>query len=300
MKSPRTALCSLLFALCLMAAGCQRPAVPTQATDERQTASASSLAAPSIVTYAFADKWTENDVDRCLYGITYPELTYPSTWIQKEPSKSPILERANREILIAYGLLSATSTVALNPEEIAREFIDLCKSDLTDMTSQLGPESVENITYIDDSSFTVHLLTPNIASLSIETYQYTGGAHGNPGIQSVTLDLTTGKRMTLGDIIKNDQLQTIIKMAYAIILKNNEEGLLEEARSEMNTAVNSKSIMTASEQKEKFGSAKDFFLTGEGLMFFWNAYEIAPYAAGQPMALISWSDLNDKLLIKQP
>lgn len=293
---------SLLALPLLLAAGCQAPELPSKnPSAEPEAANAADWpVAPSIAAYTHADKWTDNGVDRCQFVLTYPELVRPRTWTPEDPARDPALDRANREIMRTYGLISATGTIALKPEEVGGEFIELCKSDLEDMSRELGPESIDNMSYVDDSTFTTHLLTPDLASLSIETYQYTGGAHGNPGIQAINIDLATGQKLTLGDVIKHDQLQSVMKTAYAEVLKTYEDGLFEAARTEINTLVNDTTVMPTEEQMEKFGSATNFFLTGEGVMFFWNVYEITPYAAGQPMTLVKWSDLKNKLSIKRP
>jgi hypothetical protein len=281
-----------------MAAGCQLPSGNSKPVI---TGKSDWPGAPSVAAYTYSDKWTDKDVERCIYVLTYPELVRPHTWSPEEVPSDPVLDRANREILRAYNLLSATGTVALTPEEVGGEFIDLCKGDMADMASELGPESIDNMVYVDDSTFTVHLLTPNIASLSIETYSFMGGAHGNPGMNSVTLDLATGQRLTLGNVIKNDQLQSVMQRAYAEILRTYEDGgLFEEAQNEINAIVNEKTTMSVTAQQEKFGNATNFFLSGEGLILYWNVYEITPYAAGQPMAFIPWSELEGKLLIERP
>lgn len=299
MKHARLGLLALPL---LLAAGCQIPQLPGMKTDTPSATINKSdwPGAPSIAAYTFSDKWSDNSVDRCQFVFTYPELTKPHTWTPEEQPSNPVLDRANKEIMRAYGLISATGTIALNPEEVSAEFMEMCRSDIESMTQELGPESVERMMYVDDSTFTVHMLNADYASLTIETYQYTGGAHGNPGIQAVTLDLATGQRLTLGDVIKNNQLQAVMKAAYVDILKDYEEALFEEARTEINGIVNNTTAMPEAEQREKFGTATNFFLAGEGIMFFWNAYEITPYVAGQPMAFLPWSELEGKLLIKQP
>jgi hypothetical protein len=294
MKHARLAL---LLLPALLAAGCQLPSGNSKPVT---TGKSDWPGAPSVAAYTYSDKWTDKDVERCIYVLTYPELVRPHTWSPEEVPSDPVLDRANREILRAYNLLSATGTVALTPEEVGGEFIDLCKGDMADMASELGPESIDNMVYVDDSTFTVHLLTPNIASLTIETYWDAGGAHGNHTIQAVNLDLATGERMTLSNIIKNDQLQSVMKRAYVEILKEDEDALFDPAKNEINVFVNDNTTMPTASQVEKFGSVTNFFLAGEGLMLFWNAYEIAPYAAGQPMAFIPWSELEGKLLIERP
>lgn len=285
----------------LLAAGCELPKLPQVATpDNTPTTKTDWPGAPSVAAYTFADKWSENGVDRCQYVMTYPELTHPRVWTQEEPAKNPVLERANREIMRTYGLLSATGTIALTPEEIANEFMDMCRGDIEDMKRELGAEAVEHMMYVDDSTFTIHLLNEKMASLTIETYQYTGGAHGNPGILPLNIDLATGQKLMLADIVKHDQLQAVIKSAYRELLKRYEDGLFEEARTDINTIVNNQEQMPEQRQVEEFGNMDNVFLTGDGLMFVWNTYDITPYAAGQPMIFIPWSELEGKLALQLP
>ncbi len=297
MKHTRLVLLALPL---LLAAGCQVPGKTNLPTPTANIDKSDGPGAPSIAAYTYADKYADKNIDRCVFSFTYPELVRPHVWTPEDQPADPILDRANREIMRAFGLISPTGTVALNPEEVSNEFFDFCKGDMADMERTLGPESIAQMTYVEDSNFILHLLTPNIASISVDTYQYSGGAHGNPGLDAVTLDLATGQRLLLKDVIKNDQLQSVIQHAYAQILKNYEDGVFEESRTEINTIVNDKNVMSETDQRTKFGDTSNFFLTGEGLMFFWNVYEITPYVAGQPMAFIPWNELDGKLLIKRP
>lgn len=299
MKHARLTLLALPL---LLAAGCQIPKLPTggSSTTPPTSGQANWPGAPSIAAYTYADKWIDKNIERCAYVLTYPELVRPRTWSPDDAPADPVLDRANREIMRAYNLVSATGTVSLTPEEVGGEFMDLCRGDMEDMARELGPESIANLVYVDDSTFTAHLLSSSIASLTIETFSYLGGAHGNPGMSSVNLDLATGQRLALGDVIKNNQLQSVMKRAYTDILRDYEEGLHEESRNEINSIVNDKTDMSEASQQEKFGNIENFFLTGDGLMLFWNVYDIAPYVAGQPMAFIPWSELEGKLLIDRP
>ncbi|MCE9586007.1 DUF3298 and DUF4163 domain-containing protein [Candidatus Uhrbacteria bacterium] len=292
MKHARFALLALPL---LLAAGCAKPSQTPSLQDD-----ADEIGAPSVSVHTFADKADVRGSGGCEFSLTFPELTRPSAWNMDERPSDPVLDRANREILRAYGLMSATGTVVLNPDEVAAEFIDMCRSDLEDITRELGPEAIANMNYADDSTFSIQLLTSSLASLTVETYQYTGGAHGNSGMRALTLDMATGQKLTLGDVIKNDQLQSVMKSAYADILKDYEDALYEEARTEINAIVNDTSTMTAEQQSEKFGSADHFFFTGDGMMLFWDVYEITPYVAGRQMVFFPWSKLEDKLLIKRP
>jgi hypothetical protein len=293
MKHTRLAL---LLLPALLAAGCQLPAKNSKPVTVDKT---DWPGAPSVAAYTYSDKWSDKEIERCVYVLTYPELVRPHTWSPEEIPTDPVLDRANREIMRAYNLLSATGTVALTPEEVGGEFMDLCRGDMADMARELGPESIDNMVYVDDSTFTVHLLTPNVASLSIETYSYLGGAHGNPGIQAVTLDLATGARLKIGDVIKADQIDALIKRIYGEILRTYQDGLYEEAAASFNAVVNSTGPVSADDYSH-FIESQSFFLSGDGIMFFWNTYEITPYAAGQPMVFIPWSELEGKLLIQRP
>jgi hypothetical protein len=288
---------SLLALPMLIAAGCQVPKLPTV----KPTATIDKSAwpgSPSVAAYTYADKWTDaKGIERCNYVLTYPELVRPHVWDPEEEVKTdPVLDRANHEIMRAYGLMSPTGTTELTPEEVAGEFIDLCKSDIIDMSQELGPESVTGMSYVDDSTFTVHLLTPSIASLTIESYSFLGGAHGNPSIQAVTLDLATGARLKVADVIKADQIDSVMQRVYTEVLRTYEDALFEAAATSFNAVVNTKEPLSADEHNE-FAESTGFFLSGDGIIFFWNTYEITPYVAGQPMVMIPWSELEGKLLI---
>src|SRR5687768_16208192 len=116
MKHARLAILALPL---LLAAGCQIPQPPGAKTDTTTptTTKTDWPGSPSVAAYSFSDKWTDKGVDRCQFVFTYPELVRPHTWTGEDPAADPVLDRANREIMRVYGLLSATGTVALSPEE---------------------------------------------------------------------------------------------------------------------------------------------------------------------------------------
>ncbi len=57
--------------------------------------------------------------------------------------------------------------------------------------------------------------TPRFLSLSAETYDYTGGAHGSPGFRSLVWDRQAGKRLEAADVFTSpDAIQQVLGAAF--------------------------------------------------------------------------------------
>jgi hypothetical protein len=95
---------------------------------------------------------------------------------------------------------------------------------------------------------------------------YEGGAHNNFGKFCFTLDKKTGKKLKFGDLIKNEaEFLKIAETEFKIQsgIKENEE---------------ISNLYTFKDNK--FHLADNFVFTPAGVIFYYNPYEIAPYAIG--------------------
>ncbi len=114
--------------------------------------------------------------------------------------------------------------------------------------------SIENeVTYIDDEKVSV-LKT---------SYQNTGGAHPITMLSGAVYDLETGRELTLKDIFGDDS--EILKKAedgFKQMIKAEPEAYFEDAADTLDI------------------SKADYYIDGDGFTFFYNRYEIAPYARG--------------------
>lgn len=127
-----------------------------------------------------------------------------------------------------------------------------------------GIWAVEMSNSIDESS-------SEYIQLSLSCWTFTGGAHGNGWSEDLLLDRKTGQILYLSDFFKD--IEALTNLAEPIF--RGSQGLemdasLEEAGYWFEGGV--------------FHLNENFSFTNESIEFFYNTYEIAPYAAG-PISL---------------
>lgn len=126
------------------------------------------------------------------------------------------------------------------------------------------------------TKYTIHH-TKDILSVVVNYYQYTGGAHGIYTLKPYNYDLKSGKRLALGDLFKAGyDYKTIINNEIkSAIAKEPEQYFVNE-----------------------FNSIRDdqeFYITDRGIIVYFQVYEIAPFAAGNPEFLIPFSLIKEGL-----
>lgn len=154
-----------------------------------------------------------------------------------------------------------------------RENLDsTLKANMADYNNNYG--FVSNAEFIDEDS--VGYIDDNILEIDTFSYQYTGGAHGN-----------RIKSMQLYDIKSGDKIPSKIEDVFDINDDNRDEFLallgssLENEKDKLFEESLPLSVMPNS-----------FFLSQNGIIFVWNTYEIAPYAAGSIEITISTDKLK--------
>jgi len=126
----------------------------------------------------------------------------------------------------------------------------------------------------------------SIVSLQSEVYSFTGGAHGNGGVYFVNLNSQSGKRISLSDLLILGYKKEIDSVGEKIFRKDKELGAaenLEESGYWFN--------------ENKFTLNENFGIKNDGLVFYFNSYEIAPYAMGPTELFIAYSEIKN--LIKE-
>jgi hypothetical protein len=122
---------------------------------------------------------------------------------------------------------------------------------------------------------------PTMVTVSIDSYVFTGGAHGMTKTQQLVFDAATGKQLRLADFFAP---------GFEIVL----DKLIERRFRQMkglspNEALNGQKgglFENAIHHNENFA------VTGSGIRFLFNQYEIAPYAVGQITIDLSFNDLK--------
>lgn len=115
-----------------------------------------------------------------------------------------------------------------------------------------------------------------------QEYDYMGGAHGMPLWNGMTFDLETGQRLSLKDVVGNseEELKDIVTEYFAEYINRNPEEFWADA------------IDTVREETD-FDS--DFYLTGEGIKFYFHPYALASYAAWFQEVIIPYEEFEMKI-----
>ncbi|WMJ87514.1 DUF3298 and DUF4163 domain-containing protein [Anaerocolumna sp. MB42-C2] len=115
-------------------------------------------------------------------------------------------------------------------------------------------------------------------SLYFDRYEYTGGAHGMTYRSSDTWNLQKGIRLELSDFFPDME-------NYTVSIQKDILGKIEDEQKKDNTM-----FFTdyADLVKENFNT-KNFYLSNEGVVIYFQLYEIAPYASGIQTFTIPYS-----------
>ena len=126
----------------------------------------------------------------------------------------------------------------------------------------------------------------SIVSSQSEFYHYTGGAHGNSGVYFSNFNSQTGEKLELADLLIHGYENEMNKAAEKIFRKEKQLGA--------NANLESEGFWF---EENKFSLNKNFGIKNEGLVFYFNSYEIAPYAMGPTEILMPYKEI--KSLVKQ-
>ena len=119
-----------------------------------------------------------------------------------------------------------------------------------------------------------------IVTYYINMYNFTGGAHGLEQLLTLNFDKTTGKTITLDDV-----MVTGYQMRLNELLQ---KALLEKADCKDINELHDKGYLFSMEMYP----SNNFVLGKDGITFIYNPYEIAPYALGRIELTLSYSTLE--------
>lgn len=135
---------------------------------------------------------------------------------------------------------------------------------------------MRDISYMDDE----------YCSIAIEGYHDFGGAHGIRFMEYYVFNRKTGEQLQLKDIVGNSvgKLKKIIGKAFREIDENDFTLKLPEE------------TITRIEKKANYHNMK-FYLSEEGVHFYFAPYEVTSYVGGFPEAMVPYEKLEMKINI---
>ena len=125
----------------------------------------------------------------------------------------------------------------------------------------------------------------NVINIEINHYTHTGGAHGYQGLRSLLFNPTTGKTISNNELFKD-------RAAFKAFA---EKKFRTKYKIPAPKSINATGLMF---EKETFHLPQNIFFTDNGLLLYYNSYEVASYADGTKELLLPYTEVNNFLLIK--
>jgi len=125
--------------------------------------------------------------------------------------------------------------------------------------------------------------------LSVESYKYgfTGGAHGLSVSKFRNIDLKDGHQITPDEIFREDY-------------RNDLRDIINFAARKKYKLERSQSLVEAGFFSEFIDAGPNFYITKDGIGFYYNQYEVAPFALGPIDIFINYQDLRRILHPESP
>lgn len=185
-------------------------------------------------------------------------LTYPKVLAAGNPQAAAAINQFIQEQVLEYS--DAEGKPPATPEEFASMFVN-AYNEVPDAMGLWEMERKVDVSFASD----------HVATLNFSESGYTGGAHPFSGQRYFVLDLDSGKQLSLNDLLA---------AGYETALNTAGEQAFRQARG---------LSATASLEEAGFWFANNLFkvntnvgVLGNGLVFNFNPYEVAPYAMGRP------------------
>jgi hypothetical protein len=196
------------------------------------------------------------------------------------------IDTLNRSMLNSF---SESGDLQVDPESaetiietVKKEFLDNYISSNETMYKEMPGASFEwellkftHIIYNDDSKLTYYILN----------YTFTGGAHGLETQIYTSIDIKSGKTLSLGDLLKPGY-------------ENKLTGLLTDKLHQMLKLPALDKLTESGYFTDEVKPNDNFYLTRQGIGFYYNHYEIAPYSFGATNIFLTRDEL--KGLLKKP
>ena len=158
-----------------------------------------------------------------------------------------------------------------------KDIKDKIKKLIDEFMSYAQTEVEYNFTYTLDISYDEYG-NENYLSYVFYTSTYTGGAHPDNQIFTINYDIKKNQLVTIEEIIENKFTLSYLSDKSRRILKQNDQ-FKDETSLEM-------LINGTTPNKENF---KNFVFTENGIVIYFEQYQIAPYSAGSFKVLIPYS-----------
>jgi hypothetical protein len=168
-----------------------------------------------------------------------------------------------------------------NPEAQGESMQTIGKSFITDFSDFRKEMPDYAMGWYYAARVDVEVLTDTLLSLSVDEEYFTGGAHGGSGRYFINIDPRTGADFTLDNFLKDGQNSALRSIGERLFRREQELADTASLQANMFEFPN-----------DQFELTRNYGFTKEGIEFYYNSYEIAPYAMGPSQVLIPYDTLR--------
>ncbi|MBL7858313.1 MAG: DUF3298 domain-containing protein [Cyclobacteriaceae bacterium] len=172
-----------------------------------------------------------------------------------------------------------------NPDAEGRSMQDIAESFIAEFEEfESDGMGLPSANWYYKANVSIEILSDTLISLSVQEDFYTGGADGGSGVYFINVDPHSGSTITL---------DKIFKQGYSEALRQAGEAAFRKVRE----IESSESLADAGFEfpNNAFVLNENFGFTKEGIIFYFNSYEIASYAAGPTEVVIPYMEIKDWL-----
>lgn len=217
---------------------------------------------------------------KAMYAISLPPVTNSA----KAEDGTVIFNSSYQNIGLTLPEQEVADNIILDFLNRTDKLIQHAESTLASAKQAYAPNN-EWTPYLLQLRYSPQRLDAGILSLYGEKTSYAGGAHAGISGESVSYDLLTGNVLSLADIMRESVTGDTLCMLVTNTLKTR-------------VAQEKLSLFTTYDQtlkqlfRTELADYEDWYFTTEGLTFYFDPYEIAPYSTGVVNAVIPYSELT--------
>lgn len=179
----------------------------------------------------------------------------------------------NMEISLTYPVELADYSFVLDEVDAYYETV---RSQFLDFITSSGSVPVPG-PYALDVSYEIPTHNEDLLSIVFYHYEFTGGAHGNTYLQTMTFDLAAETELTLADLFDDG----------TIPLDDISDYVATTLEDRLGADATFPEGYTADEINFQFWTVAE-----DGVTFYFPPYQVAPYAAGVQTVTIPYADLG--------
>lgn len=188
-------------------------------------------------------------------------------------------QKINRNIELAFSM-GDPDAMNKSLQQIADDFVrnyDDFSEEMNEFTQGWYYEGTSNVNVLNDT----------LISIALEESYYTGGAHGGSGKYFLNFDPRNGEQYQLDDFFVDGYVLALNTIGEKVFRKERELGENDDLQENYFEFPDN-----------KFQLNDNFGFSPNGITFYFNSYEIAPYAAGPTEVFIPMEEIKGWLRIE--